>query len=569
MQWREGGSAVPSSLLHLERMTKELEKEIGAIKKTEAPELRLSRLLEITLKIYRNEPQASLELSEKALQLAKKLKDRSAEARSWWRIACANSQLSEYPPALEALEHARSIFGDLNDRKGLASVLRVEGSILREMGRLQDAFAKYRECLNIRRELGMKLDSSDVLVEMGIAAQELGNYSEALDHHYEALRLFDGLHESLRQSIVLTNIGNVYHEVRDFDKAESFYMQALALERTLGDDRGIAAIQLNRASIFQERRALTEALACYEESISLSRRMGNVLTEAAAISCKAQMSFDEGDLKAALQLFETAAKLAEKHSILNFGAESRIGMAKVLVALKKEKQAIPIFEAVLKLISPSGHLRLRCDTHSHLAKALVVTGDLANAVKHFDQFIEINSSLNSQDHHRAVAEVQARIEIEKADRERARLESEKAALEQDAEVRAKELTALALQIVQKNEFLADLREEIAPTLGATSKTRLLINRINDHIHSDQEWDAFEQQFKRVHSEFLRKLSEQFPLLTPTELKICALMKLNLSSKAIANLFCLSTRTVENHRQRIRKKLGLSNEENLGSYLTAL
>ena len=257
------------------------------------------------------------------------------------------------------------------------------------------------------------------------------------------------------------------------------------------------------------------------------------------------------------------------HKIAGFEAESLAGKAKTLVALKRYTEAIDLYRKVISVAEPKEHIRVHCDACSGLAEAYVGAGDLQHAVESYNRFIEINGTLNSQERIRAIAEVQARIEIEKADRERERLKKIAQELEAESETRAKELTRLALQIVEKNEFLANLREDIRSVTKSSADAKSLVNRINEHIQNDQDWENFEQQFKRVHSEFLRKLSEQFPVLTPTEMKICALMKLNLSSKAIANLFCLSTRTVENHRQSIRKKLGLTGDENLVSFLTSI
>jgi len=270
-----------------------------------------------------------------------------------------------------------------------------------------------------------------------------------------------------------------------------------------------------------------------------------------------------------VKLYDEAATLAAKFGLSGFEAECKLGKASGLLQSKQFKEAAKLYQEVIVLVERERPLRLLSEAFAGLAKAGVGVGDLKAAVTSYDKFIAINGELNSLEHQRAIAEVQVRLEIEKADKERERFERESTELKQSVEESSKELTALALQIVEKNEFLADLREEITPAVSSSTEANRLINRINEHIQSDQDWETFEDQFKKVHSEFLQKLAGKFPDVTPTELKICALMKLNLSSKEIANLFCLSIRTVENHRQRIRKKLGLTNEDNLVSYLSSL
>jgi DNA-binding CsgD family transcriptional regulator len=199
---------------------------------------------------------------------------------------------------------------------------------------------------------------------------------------------------------------------------------------------------------------------------------------------------------------------------------------------------------------------------------------LKESVQYFNKFIAWNAEVHNEQKQHALVEISARVEIEKADRERARLEQlakdadgRAALLRSETERQSKELTALALQLVQKNEFLCNLKEEIEPAIKSPRKSKKITDRIDAHIKSDRDWETFEHQFDQVHGEFLKRLAVSYATLTPTEIKIAALVKLNLPTKAMSNLLCLSTRTVENHRMSIRRKVGLGAEGNLVSFLT--
>lgn len=76
-------------------------------------------------------------------------------------------------------------------------------------------------------------------------------------------------------------------------------------------------------------------------------------------------------------------------------------------------------------------------------------------------------------------------------------------------------------------------------------------------------------FDKAHNDFLKTLKETFPLLAPTDLKLCAYLRLNLSTKAIADLLNLSVRGVESNRYRLRKKLNLANEVSLADFFGSL
>jgi DNA-binding CsgD family transcriptional regulator len=222
----------------------------------------------------------------------------------------------------------------------------------------------------------------------------------------------------------------------------------------------------------------------------------------------------------------------------------------------------------------SGLLPLQCECTSALATAYEGAGKLKESIRHFNKFITLSEEIHNEQKQRALVEISARVEIEKADRERARMEriakdaDERAELlRSETERQSKELTTLALQLVQKNEFLCMLKEEIEPVIKSPRKAKAISERIDDHIKSDRDWETFEHQFDQVHRDFLKKLASSYPTLTPTELNLAILIKLDLSTKAIASLLCLSARTVENHRQSIRRKLDLHSEDNLVSFFT--
>lgn len=74
-----------------------------------------------------------------------------------------------------------------------------------------------------------------------------------------------------------------------------------------------------------------------------------------------------------------------------------------------------------------------------------------------------------------------------------------------------------------------------------------------NLTSEQDWEIFETNFNQVHEHFFKKLKEEFPDLTPGDLKLAAYLKMNLTSKEIAPLLNISIRGVENKRYRLRMK----------------
>lgn len=83
---------------------------------------------------------------------------------------------------------------------------------------------------------------------------------------------------------------------------------------------------------------------------------------------------------------------------------------------------------------------------------------------------------------------------------------------------------------------------------------------------ENDWEQFVYHFDQVHSGFFQRLRQQYPELTPRDHRLCAYLRMNLSTKDIAPLLNISVRGVEISRYRLRKKLGLTGDDNLGEFM---
>ncbi|SDC62250.1 triple tyrosine motif-containing protein [Williamwhitmania taraxaci] len=144
----------------------------------------------------------------------------------------------------------------------------------------------------------------------------------------------------------------------------------------------------------------------------------------------------------------------------------------------------------------------------------------------------------------------------------------------DVDGKNRELASIALHITHKNEFLSKIKvklEAVAKKLSLVSQREVmeLIQTIDSDIKLDNEWQRFELHFDEVHDNFLKKIKETYPTLTPHELKMCAYLRLNMSTKDIAQMLNITVRGVEISRYRLRKKLGIESETNLIDFMLSL
>jgi ligand-binding sensor domain-containing protein/DNA-binding CsgD family transcriptional regulator len=136
----------------------------------------------------------------------------------------------------------------------------------------------------------------------------------------------------------------------------------------------------------------------------------------------------------------------------------------------------------------------------------------------------------------------------------------------------KELANQAMNLIKKNEFLLKIREELTAIRHdqdaetVMEKIASIISKINREVGHNKQREVFDKAFDEVHESFMTRLKDKYPNLTPTELRLCAFLKMNIPTKEIAPLMNISVRGVEICRYRIRKKLGIGRSTNLSTLL---
>ena len=184
--------------------------------------------------------------------------------------------------------------------------------------------------------------------------------------------------------------------------------------------------------------------------------------------------------------------------------------------------------------------------------------------------LQAKKYLNRYQEQQKELELKHQFELEKTEKELIQLKNEK--LETEIEFKNSELASSAMNLVQKKEFILKIKE----TLQHLNKNeresmdsvdlKKLLRSLSEEEKLNDEWEQFSIHFNNVHGDFLIKLSEKYPTLKAHELKLSAYLRMNLTSKEIAQLMSISVRGVEISRYRLRKKLNIPTETNLFQFL---
>jgi DNA-binding CsgD family transcriptional regulator len=143
-------------------------------------------------------------------------------------------------------------------------------------------------------------------------------------------------------------------------------------------------------------------------------------------------------------------------------------------------------------------------------------------------------------------------------------------LRTEIESKNKELAVTTMSLVKKNEFLIELRDRLRKSEEKGQVNfKNLIKEVNKEIENEESWEMLKGAFENVDKDFIRKIMEKHPELTPNDLKLCTYLRLNLNSKEIASLMNISVRSMETKRYRLRKKMGLEHTTNLVEYILSI
>lgn len=147
-------------------------------------------------------------------------------------------------------------------------------------------------------------------------------------------------------------------------------------------------------------------------------------------------------------------------------------------------------------------------------------------------------------------------------------------LEKNIISKSEELANSTMAVIKKNELLLTIKQGLtklkteSESRSATPHLKQVLHLVDSNISTEHDWQVFENNFNQVHEEFIKKLLKKYPNLTPSDVKLAAYLRMNLSTKEIAHLLNITNRSVELKRYRLRKKINLESDVNLGEFMMA-
>jgi len=503
-------------------------------------------------------PDSTFLALKEAYNRAVEKKEPLAAARCLVQMGQICFHLGHFPQALEYHLQAGNIFRKEGAQQQLADNLNDIGMLYYYNKQPELSRRQYEEALAIFRQLNNKTGVALTYGKIGHLYEKQQQYDSAFLYQRRALAAYLSADDKAGMSKIYENIGSIYEDLARYDSASFYFNKALELN-IQGEDK-IARIEiLNNlgdvcrktgqyaGALMQTRRALLLALELHEQ-----RQLSGAYRDIA----KAHHLAGAND--SAFYYLELSRQyLLETYSEEN---SKQVALLQTVYDIEKKNNEIERLQNARKTT------RIITAATVIVILLLVALGILVIS----RQRLKLRNEQILRQQHRQIFETEK--ELMEAALQNKQLQEGK--LKEELEVRSRELTTHTLHLIQKNQLLEELRvrlDEMVKDEKRDQKKQLkqLLGQINHSFNHDQYWVDFRNIFEQVHQAFFDNLKKYCDTLTSNDLRVVALLKMNMESQDIATLLGISQDSLRVVRYRLRKKLNLQQGESLTAFIQSL
>lgn len=461
-----------------------------------------------------------------------------------------------------------------------------------------------QQALEISKEIGYKKGIAQAFNNLGIYFRAKSLYSQSIDYHYNSLKIMEELVDSTGTARCYNLIGILYFYLENYDLAEEYLLKALIINEIQNDKKWIAGNTNNLGMIYEKRGNYSKALKYFIESLETNTKMDNQNWIANNYGNIGRLYLNLKNYPLANEYFTKRLAIKESQNDI-FGISSSL----FLIGLYYQEQGM--FE---ESITPFLQSYILADSIGSLMDIRNATRELSitySSLKNYEEAFKFhklnkiyNDSINYQENTQKITRLQLQYQYRKGQqtleykyeqtwflyliftlsllfiillavfmyiRQRTitqqhilkekKLALGNQAMQDELLFKEKQLEDNIIFLVNKNELITDIIEKLV-----SLKTKLqteniaLINDIISELQSgvtDHIWEEFEVRFNQIHNDFYDNLNIHYPNLTANEKKLCAFLKLNMTSREISAISKQSIKSIESARTRLRKKLRIT------------
>jgi len=517
------------------------------------------------------------------------------------------------------LYKAKELAKTVNNVKLKADLALTEGNYhwsISEYKESKDPFFKALEYYKLAKD---SFQVAAVHLNLGVAHKNLGETSQAIDAYLKSLEMFKALNTDEKKLMSLyNNLGVIYAKMGNLKVSNEYYEKIESIAQEVESDFWFHLARSNRATNLVETKNYKEALEFYLNAIPYFEKYDRKLFLGEQHCLIGALYLEMDSLQKAVVHLDKSMKLSNET-----GETAMLGMAQGKMGEVHFKEgayrsALAEFQKSLEISKQTENNIEIVNDYLHLSETYEKLGNLPKAYENHKLYFAMYDSVFSLESKQKLTDLEIKYKTEKSEQEVKIKEKEIVVLEQEAKIsdqqkwllgggmglslvalgfgfygfrqrtkrnklekdkveaelefKKKELTAHALHLAKKNEVLEGLKQkaaELKNTEGGGQAYQELIRTINFDQQDDKAWENFTRYFEAVHKDFEKVAVSRYPDISKNEIRLMALLKMNLSSKEIANILNISAVGVKKARNRLRKKMQLTPEDSLETMIMSI
>ncbi|MGD1945091.1 MAG: tetratricopeptide repeat protein [Croceivirga sp.] len=447
--------------------------------------------------------------------------DYSFQGLLYQRKAYFKLALSSFTKGLKILD---TIKGHENEK---AQFLGLIAGLESELGNTQKAIDYEEKSLRLFEKLDYAQQIAESKTSLAFYHTNLENFETAIAYAKEAVKLAKEIRSKQEEHDAYAHLAFAYLKSKDYLKSLPYFKKDLEF-RKKGKRAPEIMYSLERIGmVYNEMNQPDVALSYLNQAIKLADSLENLYLRQTIHNNRANSYEKKKQFSKALDDYKKSNSI--KDSLAKINRTREIEELKIIYETEKKEQQISLQEKEITLLEQQASI-------SNLQRILMGIGLLLSLIGFY-----------------AIRQKMKRNKLEKE-----RVDAELA-------FKKKELTTHALHLAKKNEVLEGLKQkakELKTNEASNNGYQQLIRTINFDLQDDNNWENFARYFEDVHKDFNSNVKSKYPEVTSNELRLMALLKMNLSSKEIANILNISPEGIKKARYRLRKKLDITTEDSL-------
>ncbi|PRX56220.1 tetratricopeptide repeat protein [Flagellimonas meridianipacifica] len=568
--------------------------------------------------MYRD-PEQAKQFANKELEFSNKLDYDSGISLANYHLGIIYYNLDKIDSARYYYKTSLQFAKEINNGLYISKVYRGLGILEFTQGNLKTADSinnmdlenviKLRDTVGIALSYGFK----------GNINQNKGFYEIGLKYALKSLNLFEKIGDSIRIADCYNHLAILEHNLRNFDKALEYNKRALAIYEDY-EDIYYQAQALNDIGLMHHLLGEQKtALGFFERSIQKSKEVKVETLEVTALTNIGSTHIKLEKPLLAVQFLNDAIEKAEKINSLRKAAIAKNKLAEAYLLLDEPTASSNILDVVRRYAVKTENQSILKKTLELSSRSNEALGKTTLALSQYKQFKRINDSLIDSEKIKKIEELRAIFETEQKEAEislqqeeiktlnekakvdkltkglyasgmasalaltgvlvfgfRQRIKKNKAEREKitkELEHKQKELTSQTLHLVQKSQFIAEIKENLENIKDSPEKFKLefkrLVMLLKKQSAADKDWEVFKSYFSEVHQDFEEKLKSLSSKITDKELRLAAYVKMGLNNNEIATILNVLPASIHTSKYRLKQKLNIDKDIDFDHFVKGL